>query len=71
MKKDISTPAVVAIIVVVVLLVAGFGWYSMNRETPLRGELRAGSTPAHLQRAGGAGGTGRGMMSAGPKTDVP
>lgn len=54
MQKQVSMPVIVAAVVVIVILVLGVGWFSINREPPLRGVengvLRSGG--AAMQKGG-------------------
>ncbi len=57
MRSNLSTPAIVAVLVVVVLAVVGVGWYFTMREPPLR--LRQTAGPP----SGGKGGVNTPMAT--------
>jgi len=64
MRNEISTPALVAIVAVVVLLVAGLGWFYLSRDSAhaIR-EMPKGTAASMPGTRGGRGGAAR-MLGA-------
>lgn len=57
MKTNLSTPVIVAVVAVVLIVAAGIGWYFTMREAPLR--LRGQTTAGGQMMPGNAGKGGR------------
>jgi hypothetical protein len=64
MKKDVSGPAMSALLVVVVVVVISLGWYFINRPSPTVADTSAG-----MQKNGARG--ARTMGGAAPATTMP
>ncbi len=68
MKSNVSPPVIVALVCIALVLLIGFGWYSMNKEPPLRVDGR--NTPM-AKSPTSASGTGRQGNSRSTNADPP
>jgi hypothetical protein len=64
MKKEVSGPAMAALLVVVIVVVVSVGWYVINRPSPT-----VADTGGNMQKQGARG--ARTMGASAPATTMP